>query len=125
ERDQVAAIIEKHVARYGSEGARRLKDLEPLLMRGIGYHHAGLLPLVKDIVEELFEKRLIHVLYCTETFAVGLNFPCRTVCFDSHTKWDGSNFRPLSNREYFQMAGRAGRRGIDREGHAVMLDRKS
>ena len=62
-------------------------------------------------MEELFERRLLKIIYCTETFAVGLNFPCRTVCFESLTKWDGEVFRPLANREYFQMAGRAGRRG--------------
>ncbi len=71
-----------------------------------------MLPVLKDVVEELFTHRLISVLYCTETFAVGgLNFPCKTVCFDSSTKWDGVSFRAISNREYFQMAGRAGRRG--------------
>ena len=90
-------------------------------MKGIAYHHAGMLPVLKDIVEELFTHRLISVLYCTETFAVGLNFPCKTVCFDSSTKWDGVSFRPISNREYFQMAGRAGRRGIDEEGYVFTL----
>ena len=63
--------------------------------------------MIKDIVEALFEAQLVRLLYCTETFAVGLNFPCRSVCFDSATKWDGKTFRSLTNREYFQMAGRA------------------
>ena len=76
---------------------------------------------MKDVVEELFERRLLKIIYCTETFAVGLNFPCRTVCFESLTKWDGEVFRPLANREYFQMAGRAGRRGIDEEGFVFSL----
>ncbi|HEX6972741.1 MAG TPA: DEAD/DEAH box helicase [Limnochordia bacterium] len=119
EKAAVAEVIERQYERYG--GAGRLEAIRPLLMRGIGYHHAGLLPLVKDIVEELFESRLIRVLYCTETFAVGLNFPCKTVCFDGVTKWDGTEFRPLTNREYFQMAGRAGRRGIDEKGYVFTL----
>ncbi len=117
ERLGVEAVMSEALARYDGAGQRSVKEIEPLLLRGIAYHHAGLLPIVKDVVEELFEKRLIRVLYCTETFAVGLNFPCRTVCFDAITKWDGQAFRALSNREYFQMAGRAGRRGIDEHGY--------
>lgn len=116
ERSSVEEVVRATVARYEGAGERSVKEIEPLLLRGIAYHHAGLLPVVKDVVEDLFEKRLIRVLYCTETFAVGLNFPCRTVCFDAITKWDGQSFRALSNREYFQMAGRAGRRGIDDHG---------
>jgi superfamily II RNA helicase len=118
---QVAAVIDEVLERYPTVGSGRWPHLRRLLLKGIAYHHAGMLPVLKDIVEELFTRRLISVLYCTETFAVGLNFPCKTVCFDSSTKWDGKNFRPLSNREYFQMAGRAGRRGIDQEGFAFMV----
>ncbi|MBO8142583.1 MAG: DEAD/DEAH box helicase [Firmicutes bacterium] len=121
EKARVQTIIDRHVERYGQGTIPRLKPLARLLARGIGYHHAGLMPVVKDIVEDLFEQRLIRVLYCTETFAVGLNFPCRSVCFDSVTKWDGETFRPLTNREYFQMAGRAGRRGIDDRGYVFTL----
>lgn len=121
EKQRVAQVVEHHVERYGRGTVPRIQQLQRLLGRGIGYHHAGLLPVIKDIVEDLFEQRLIKVLYCTETFAVGLNFPCRTVCFEAVTKWDGETFRPLSNREYFQMAGRAGRRGIDERGYAFAL----
>ena len=117
EKRSVRRVIAETVEKYQGAGAQSIKRIERLLLRGIAYHHAGLLPVVKDVVEELFERRLIHVLYCTETFAVGLNFPCRTVCFDATTKWDGTRFRALSNREYFQMAGRAGRRGIDERGY--------
>ena len=95
--------------------------LTAILERGIAYHHAGLLPACKDLVEELFERRLIKVLYATETFAVGVNFPVRTVCFDSYTKYDGRGFRPLTVGEYFQMAGRAGRRGIDEQGFVYTM----
>ena len=113
---EVQAIIDDVLKRYPNIESGRWPHLRRLLLKGIAYHHAGMLPVLKDIVEELFTHRLISVLYCTETFAVGLNFPCKTVCFDSSTKWDGVSFRPISNREYFQMAGRAGRRGIDEEG---------
>jgi superfamily II RNA helicase len=118
---EVTAVIDSVLERYPAVGSGRWPHLRRLLLRGIAYHHAGMLPVLKDIVEELFTRRLISVLYCTETFAVGLNFPCKTVCFDSSTKWDGVSFRPISNREYFQMAGRAGRRGIDEEGFAFTV----
>ncbi|HAN94678.1 MAG TPA: helicase [Firmicutes bacterium] len=118
---QVAEAIDEVLERYPSLESGRWPHLRRLLLKGIAYHHAGMLPVLKDIVEELFTRRLIAVLYCTETFAVGLNFPCKTVCFDSSTKWDGITFRPISNREYFQMAGRAGRRGIDSEGYVYIL----
>lgn len=115
---QVDKVISETLASHGMDPNQTptLGKLRPLLLKGIAYHHAGLLPVVKDIVESLFDQRLTYVLYCTETFAVGLNFPCRTVCFDGLTKWDGQTFRPLTQAEYFQMAGRAGRRGIDERG---------
>jgi len=118
---QVQALIDDVLKRYPNIESGRWPHLRRLLLKGIAYHHAGMLPVLKDVVEELFTHRLISVLYCTETFAVGLNFPCRTVCFDSSTKWDGVSFRPISNREYFQMAGRAGRRGIDEEGSVFTI----
>lgn len=121
EQDEIRHVIEKTLERYNGAGSRSVRSAEALFLKGIAFHHAGLLPVVKDIVEELFERRLIKVLYCTETFAVGLNFPCRTVCFDAMTKWDGTRFRSLTNREYFQMAGRAGRRGIDTHGYVFTV----
>lgn len=120
-KDQVLEVIDETLRRHQVKRTARLKHLQGLLLKGIGYHHAGLLPLMKDIVEECFERRLTSVLYCTETFAVGLNFPCKAVCFDSVTKWDGTEFRAISNREYFQMAGRAGRRGIDERGYVFTV----
>ena len=89
--------------------------------QGIAFHHAGLLPIVKEAVEELFSKGLIKVLYTTETFAVGINMPAKTVCFNSLRKYDGVNFRNLNTKEYFQIAGRAGRRGIDTLGYVVSM----
>ncbi|HHV55709.1 MAG TPA: DEAD/DEAH box helicase [Firmicutes bacterium] len=118
EKQEVEEVIDTVLRRYGvrERAVPGFAGLKALLLRGIAYHHAGLLPVVKEVVETLFEQRLIRVLYCTETFAVGLNFPCRTVCFDALTKWDGREFRALTHAEYFQMAGRAGRRGIDEKG---------
>lgn len=121
ERAAVQQAVARTAERYPGSVARRLFEIEPLLLRGVAYHHAGMLPAVKELVEDLFESRLIRLLYCTETFAVGLNFPCRTVCFDAVTKWDGTTFRALSNREYFQMAGRAGRRGLDEIGYVFTV----
>jgi superfamily II RNA helicase len=98
-----------------------LHRLQPVFLRGIAFHHAGLLPALKEIVETLFGENLIRVMYATETFAVGINYPVRSVCFDAPTKWDGVTFRPMTTLEYFQMAGRAGRRGIDEKGFVYIL----
>lgn len=104
----------------------RRKNLRRLLLQGIGYHHAGLSPNLKEIVEKLYEIRLIFVLFCTETFAVGINFPAASTVFESTRKWDGESHRGLLNREFFQMAGRAGRRGYDPVGHVyIRIEEKS
>ena len=94
--------------------------------KGIGVHHAGLLPSIKEAVELLFAEGLVYVLFTTETFAVGMNLPARATVFNSLEKFDGMNFRYLNSKEYFQLAGRAGRRGIDKEGFAIgVIDRQS
>lgn len=104
------------------ESTRLLRHVLPM---GIGFHHAGLIPIQKELVEELFGDGLLKVLYTTETFAVGINMPAKAVCFESLRKYDGINFRLLNSKEYFQIAGRAGRRGIDKEGFAyAMIDRR-
>ncbi len=95
--------------------------LRETISQGIAFHHAGLLPIIKEAVEDLFAQGLINVLYTTETFAVGINMPAKTVCFDGLRKFDGINFRNLNTKEYFQIAGRAGRRGIDKIGYAVSM----
>ncbi|MBI4712046.1 MAG: DEAD/DEAH box helicase [Planctomycetes bacterium] len=98
--------------------------LGKLVSQGIAYHHAGMLPTLKEIVEQLFTAGLIKLLFATETFAVGVNMPARTVVFDTAYKFDGIRRNPLKTRDYQQMAGRAGRRGIDREGFVYLrLDR--
>ena len=90
--------------------------LYSLIQKGIAYHHAGLLPPLKEIVERLFTEKLIKVIFTTETFALGINMPSRTVCFDEISKYYRGRRRYLRIRDFYQMAGRAGRRGIDEEG---------
>lgn len=97
------------------------RELRLVLPKGIGFHHAGLMPILKDIVEECFSKGLLKVLYATETFAVGINMPAKTVCFNSLRKYGGATFRSLNSKEYFQMAGRAGRRGMDTIGFVYVM----
>lgn len=103
------------------KGLDSVRLLRQVLQKGIGVHHAGLLPILKEIVENLFAEGILKVLYATETFAVGINMPAKTVCFSSLVKYDGSTFNFLKSKEYFQMAGRAGRRGIDKVGYVVSL----
>lgn len=90
-----------------------------LLKKGIAIHHAGIMPVIREMVELLFEKRYIKLLFATETFAVGINMPTKAVIFTSLNKFSGSNMRDLLPHEYTQMAGRAGRRGIDTIGHVL------
>lgn len=113
--------ISKRIAPFESEYPEVFTThLKGLLEKGIAFHHAGLHVALKALVEELYEAKLIQVLYCTSTFALGINMPARTVIFDSLEKFDGVEMVPLSVREFMQMAGRAGRRGIDSEGDVVM-----
>ncbi len=91
------------------------------LRRGIAAHHAGLLPTFKEVVEELFAAGLIRAVFATETLALGINMPARTVVIEKLDKWNGEHHADLTAGEYTQLTGRAGRRGIDVEGHAVVL----
>ena len=96
---------------------KKITEFRRLVGCGIAYHHAGMLPTLKEVVERLFTSGLIQLLFTTETFAVGINMPACSVVFDSLEKFDGFGFRYLKTREYHQMAGRAGRRGIDTIGY--------
>ncbi|XP_066249016.1 superkiller complex protein 2 [Euwallacea similis] len=120
-----------HIELFFNKCIRSLKEpdreipqivkMKDILCRGIGVHHSGILPIVKEIVEMLFQKSLIKVLFATETFAMGVNMPTRTVIFDSIKKHDGVELRTLLPAEYIQMAGRAGRRGKDEKGTVLIL----
>jgi superfamily II RNA helicase len=121
--DQSASVKEIFIEQFGEEDvwSASTRRLFRVCRKGIAYHHAGLLPLQKSVVEDLFLNKMILVLYCTETFSVGINYPVKSVCFDSLNKYDGRNFRPLANHEFFQMSGRAGRRGIDDKGYSFAI----
>jgi len=91
------------------------------LQRGLAAHHAGMLPTFKEVVEELFEAGLVRAVFATETLALGINMPARTVVIERLDKWNGEAHLALTPGEYTQLTGRAGRRGIDVEGHGVVL----
>ena len=93
----------------------------PLLKKGIGIHHSGMLPVLKETIEILFGEGLLKVLFATETFSMGLNMPARTVLFTSCRKWDGKETRWITSGEYIQMSGRAGRRGLDDKGIVILM----
>lgn len=92
------------------------------LARGLAAHHAGMLPIFKETVEHLFSRGLVKVVFATETLALGINMPARSVVLEKLVKWDGRAHADLTPGEYTQLTGRAGRRGIDVEGHAVVVD---
>ncbi|MBF0545055.1 MAG: DEAD/DEAH box helicase [Candidatus Riflebacteria bacterium] len=115
-RDACDACVEK----YGLENLESAQLLCEQLVKGIGRHHAGLVPQLKELVEILFSEKLLKVLYVTETFAMGVNMPARTVAFDALKKFDGRSFRQMKTMEFRQISGRAGRRGIDEMGWVVI-----
>ena len=99
----------------------QIQHLLPLLQKGIGIHHSGLLPLIKEVIEILFQEGLLKCLFATETFAMGLNMPAHTAVFSSVRKFDGKEMRWVSGGEYVQMSGRAGRRGKDDRGIVILM----
>lgn len=127
ERDLISSVFNNAINSL-SEIDRQLPQIQsilPLLRRGIGIHHSGLLPILKEVIEILFQEGLIKVLFATETFSIGLNMPAKTVVFTNVRKFDGKNFRWISSGEYIQMSGRAGRRGLDDRGIVIlMIDEK-
>jgi ATP-dependent RNA helicase HelY len=122
ERDEIRALVE--------ERCRPIPDSDLAVLgywgfldgleRGLAAHHAGMLPIFKEIVEELFQRKLLKVVFATETLALGVNMPARTVVIEKLEKFNGEARVPLTPGEYTQLTGRAGRRGIDVEGHAVI-----
>jgi ATP-dependent RNA helicase HelY len=101
--------------------ALRFEEWREALERGIAAHHAGMLPIFKEVVEDLFQQGLIKIVFATETLALGINMPARSVILEKLVKWNGESHVELTPGEYTQLTGRAGRRGIDVEGHAVVL----
>jgi superfamily II RNA helicase len=116
ERREVRSLYDELLARYDLAGDKTAEEIRPLVEQGIAYHHAGMLPTLKEVIERLFTSRLIKLIFTTETFALGINMPARSVVFDELEKFYGTGFKPLTTRDFFQMAGRAGRRGMDPEG---------
>jgi len=116
ERLEIENLYQSLIERFELKGNRTAAELFYLIKRGIAYHHAGMLPTLKEVIERLFTSRLLKVIFTTETFALGINMPSRSVIFDSLRKFYGRYVRNLKTRDFYQMAGRAGRRGIDKEG---------
>ena len=116
ERDRIDGTFDQIVQQFDIQADSALDELRTLALDGISFHHAGLLPLHKELIERLFTSGLLKLLFTTETFALGINMPARSVIFSSLRKFDGVTFDRLKTREYQQMAGRAGRQGLDAEG---------
>ncbi|KAJ3769464.1 antiviral helicase [Lentinula raphanica] len=123
EKSEVHVAIEKALSRLKGSDKKlpQLARMRDLLSRGIGVHHGGLLPIVKELVEILFARGLVKILFATETFAMGVNMPARCVVFSGIRKHDGRSFRDILPGEYTQMAGRAGRRGLDPTGTVIIV----
>lgn len=121
--NQVKLIWNKYLLKYKKdfETSNQFEELYNLVIRGIGYHHSGIIPLLKEIIEILYSKKLIKVLLATETFAVGVNMPTKTVVFTGLSKFSNQGLRNLRTEEFLQMAGRAGRRGLDTFGEVIIL----
>ena len=100
-------------------GLPEFNEVVSLLKKGVAIHHAGMLPVLREMIELLFDRGYVKLLFATETFSVGINMPTKTVLFSSLQKWDGKGKRDLLPHEYTQMAGRAGRRGLDKIGHVI------
>ncbi|MDD5583850.1 MAG: DEAD/DEAH box helicase, partial [Candidatus Omnitrophica bacterium] len=119
EKERMTKLFHQLVAKFNLASSH-VEFLLPLIKRGIAYHHAGLLPTLKEIIEQLFTTGLIKLIFTTETFALGINMPAKTVVFDTVSKFYGHYYAYLKVRDLYQMAGRAGRRGIDTEGYVII-----
>ncbi|GAA1535258.1 DEAD/DEAH box helicase [Nocardioides humi] len=123
ERDEVIAHVESTLGGLPSADLQVLgyHDFLDAASRGVAAHHAGMLPAFKECVEELYLRGLIKIVFATETLALGINMPARTVVLEKLSKWNGETHADITPGEYTQLTGRAGRRGLDVEGHAVVL----
>ncbi|MFL2001474.1 DEAD/DEAH box helicase [Microbacterium sp. A1-JK] len=122
ERDEIRRVVEERTRSLLEEDLAVLGfwDWRENLERGVAAHHAGLLPAFKEVVEELFQRKLVKAVFATETLALGINMPARTVVLEKLEKFNGEARVAITSGEYTQLTGRAGRRGIDVEGHAVI-----
>ena len=123
ERDEIRAYVEEHCRTIPDQDLAVLGYWEWLdgLERGIAAHHAGMLPAFKEAVEECFVRGLVKAVFATETLALGINMPARSVVIEKLSKWNGETHADITPGEYTQLTGRVGRRGLDIEGHAVVL----
>ena len=123
EADEIRTVVEQRCADIADDDRRVLwyDDWLDGLERGVAAHHAGMLPTFKEVVEELFVRGLVRAVFATETLALGINMPARSVVLERLVKWNGETHAEVTPAEYTQLTGRAGRRGIDVEGHAVVL----
>jgi len=117
ERAKVEEIYNHLCAKFELQKEQSAIEMQRLVTHGIAFHHAGMLPTLKEVIEQLFTSKLIKLIFTTETFALGINMPAKSVVFDELRKFYGQGFAFLRTRDYFQMAGRAGRRGMDKEGY--------
>jgi len=121
ERSRMLSLYDELCQRFAIEPDANVRHMRTLLLKGVAYHHAGLLPTLKEVIERIFTSGLLKLLFATETFAVGVNMPARTVVFNSLHKFDGRRMGFLKTREHHQMSGRAGRRGIDPVGYVYSV----
>lgn len=120
EKNEITSLFKNLCRRFDLEYELSAQELYPLIQKGIAYHHAGMLPTLKETIEQLFTSRLLKVIFTTETFALGINMPARSVALDNLKKFYGKFTSYLKTRDFFQMAGRAGRRGMDKEGFVYL-----
>jgi ATP-dependent RNA helicase HelY len=124
EKARITAVVTRKLAEVAEPDERKLYQSllnREMLTHGVAVHHAGLLPFLKELVEELFQAGLIKVVFATETLALGIHMPARAVVISAFTKFDGRGFNALTSGQLTQLMGRAGRRGIDAVGHGVIL----
>jgi len=123
ERSMILDLVEEKLDRLDDDDRAVVgyHDWLDGVLRGVAAHHAGMLPMLKEVIEELFRRKLLKVVFATETLALGINMPARTVVLEKLEKFNGEARVPITAGEYTQLTGRAGRRGIDHEGHSVIL----
>src|SRR3989442_15733840 len=123
ERDRIREIVEERTSWVDEDDLQALgyPDLVEAWAAGVAAHHAGMLPLFKETVETLFAQGLVRVVFATETLSLGINMPAKTVVIEDLWKFSGERHELLTPGEYTQLTGRAGRRGIDQLGHAVVV----